>query len=195
MSFQKFFSKSFNYLVKFFCLYFLLTCAAEQNPDDPGQCTQKTECDGAKIASYDMRIRFLEPFSEGDVVLNCGALGDSTPIPLRFLVQKPRTVLPSEIAVRQAELGTTKAAGNAISEDADLEFDPVSSISFQAFLIGGGGNSSFTQQIIHEYMENSNYQPITQGIVSKVFTDIDRYPGTFMTTIAIQKNSLWFKTE
>ena len=36
----------------------------------------------------------------------------------------------------------------------------------------------------------SFWQPtITQGVVSKVFTDDDQYPGTFMTTIAINSGN------
>ncbi len=114
----------------------LITCAADPDLDNsPGTC--KISCKKPKNAGNNMRIRFLMPQA---LTLDCQAKKTSeiVPIPVRFVVEKPRVSLPSDITSGSSTLGGTPAPSVDTTDSGTTnQWVPVSNISFQPVIFAG----------------------------------------------------------
>ena len=119
----------------------LVSCAAD--PDSslggyPGVCS--LNCAGAKIASNDMRVRFLVK----DIKFTCGpplTAGSLFPVsvPIRFIVEKPRGSSPAESLIRNSNKPST-------GDEAPDVWTPVGGISFYPLGYGEGKPYSAKEQ-------------------------------------------------
>ncbi len=109
----------------------LAGCASEPDLENtPGTC--KISCSKPKLASSSMRVRIL-----GEKVdYNCSAKEATalTPVPIRFVIEKPRVNLPADISSGDPTLGGTAAQKVENSND---QWVPVSNVSFQPLVYAG----------------------------------------------------------
>ena len=120
------------FLILVFILLLQKGCSVE--PEAGNTC--KIQCDAGKtVPSNDMRIRFLSG-TEGNLSLSCF---DNTEkdypirVPIRFVIEKPRTTLPAEITS-----DNTDPVGGTKPEEVDAaNWVPVSNVAFEPILEAG----------------------------------------------------------
>lgn len=134
------------------------SCAADPDlANAPGTCT--LNCVGAKLGSNDMRIRFLT----NNLTVNCFERSNANPevdyfteIPIRFVIEKRRRILPAEMDPNGTVLGGEIVAGDENDQGADAEkWVPISGISFQPIVASGIGGTS-----INEVLDLPRFQGI-----------------------------------
>ena len=124
------------FLLFFASLFTLNTCAGESDPDEPyGICP--ISCADPQIPSNDMRVRFLFPqqaANEANFTITCSGGPFEMELPVRFVIEKPRQVLPAEQTTGEV-LGGSKAQNVQ-----DVEgWVPVSGVAFVPLITFGRG--------------------------------------------------------
>ncbi|MFK7822608.1 MAG: hypothetical protein AB8G05_00510 [Oligoflexales bacterium] len=115
-------------------IFVVNTCVGESDPDEPsGICP--INCGDAKLPSNDMRVRFLFPngINNAEFQINCGGGPFEMELPVRFVVEKPRQVLPAEQTNGEV-LGGSKAENTTDT----AAWVPVSGVSFVPLMTFGG---------------------------------------------------------
>ena len=118
-----------------------MNCAADPDFDtSPGSCS--ISCSDAKIGSNDMRIRFI--FPEGDasplLPLRCFNNADTVYpklIPIQFVFEKPRRILPAEQIGGDGDTVIGGSGGELGERNNAQQWVPVSGVGFRPVLIAG----------------------------------------------------------